>query len=167
MCKCVPVRSFARFKPNKVSTEIPDFLWSLAREDASGQNLWTVLEQRYKIPAQVRAEEEEEEMRQREYELVQEEAVRETQRIEEERLAKLARQAEGEFSSEEDEPPPQTAAPKKKGKAGATGAEKTMAPGDRKVQEVTAGLPPIEAEVPTVPAPPPLAMGVPPRRASS
>jgi len=55
----IPVYSFARFKPKRVSVTMPDFLWDLVRKDGSGQGLWDVIKQRHEIPIEIRKNEEE------------------------------------------------------------------------------------------------------------
>lgn len=54
----IPVYSFARFKPKRISVTMPDFLWDLVRKDASNQSMWDVLKQRHEIPIELRKEEE-------------------------------------------------------------------------------------------------------------
>jgi hypothetical protein len=68
MIGLVPVYSFARFKPKRVSVTMPDFLWDLVRKDASGQGMWDVIKQRHEIPIELRKEEEEAQHKAREEE---------------------------------------------------------------------------------------------------
>eukprot|EP00931_Biecheleriopsis_adriatica_P072889 TRINITY_DN47276_c0_g1_i1.p1 TRINITY_DN47276_c0_g1~~TRINITY_DN47276_c0_g1_i1.p1 ORF type:complete len:1210 (+),score=282.39 TRINITY_DN47276_c0_g1_i1:26-3655(+) len=54
----IPVRSWTRFRPKKVLVELPEFLWNLVRDDAAGQGLWDVVNQRHEIPGAEAAEKE-------------------------------------------------------------------------------------------------------------
>ena len=56
MIPVIPVKSFAKFRPGRLTAELPDFLWDLVREDSAGQGLWDVIEQRHNVPAEVKAE---------------------------------------------------------------------------------------------------------------
>merc|ERR1712178_194836 len=81
---CMPVFSFAKFKPKRISVTMPDFLWDLVKKDSSGQDTWDVVRQRHVIP--------------REDKEAAEKKMRE-ELEEEERLRKMAAE-----SDEEDEP---------------------------------------------------------------
>jgi len=164
MCNVVPVRSFARFKPKKVSVAIPDFLWSLAREDASGQSLWTVVEQRHNIPIHLREEEERYAEEQRQIAEQEADAIRKTMDAE----AEAFRRMESEGS---DYDPDKPADPDKEfvgglggtqlpidGKQGSAGATQMPAgglggePPDRNVEDHTDGMPSMDVEAPEPPS---------------
>ncbi|CAK0815124.1 unnamed protein product, partial [Prorocentrum cordatum] len=46
----VPVRSYRKFKAGPLSVDFPHFLFDLAREDASEQDIWAVVGQRRDVP---------------------------------------------------------------------------------------------------------------------
>eukprot|EP00929_Paragymnodinium_shiwhaense_P063617 TRINITY_DN31786_c0_g1_i1.p1 TRINITY_DN31786_c0_g1~~TRINITY_DN31786_c0_g1_i1.p1 ORF type:complete len:1188 (+),score=241.89 TRINITY_DN31786_c0_g1_i1:126-3689(+) len=88
MCKPVPVRSFARFLPKKVVSAIPDFLWAIAREDSSGQDIWTVVVQRDQIPKMLLNQEREKEAEEQHLQDMEAEAIAKTQAKEEDAFRK-------------------------------------------------------------------------------
>lgn len=59
----VPVKQFRKYSPQRVSVSFPDFLYSLAREESSGQTVWSVLDQRKSVPIEILNEREEERQR--------------------------------------------------------------------------------------------------------
>jgi hypothetical protein len=145
MCKIVPIRSFARFMPNKITADIPDFLWHLARDDPSGQNLWTVVRQRFDVPEQARKEEEAREAEAQRVQAEEEAAIKRTIELEDAALAAVKRQDEGDATSEMPGASPAS--------AGAGGADFAAEALDE------AALPVLEEGKPEAPVPAPLAIG--------
>lgn len=58
MINIIPVKSFSKFKPNRVSVDLPEFLWDIVSQDAAGQGLWDVISQRHDVARSVKEERE-------------------------------------------------------------------------------------------------------------
>eukprot|EP00928_Gymnodinium_smaydae_P095095 TRINITY_DN811_c0_g1_i1.p1 TRINITY_DN811_c0_g1~~TRINITY_DN811_c0_g1_i1.p1 ORF type:complete len:1218 (+),score=283.26 TRINITY_DN811_c0_g1_i1:59-3712(+) len=144
MCKIVPVRSYSRFKPKKVSTQVPDFLWALGREDVSGQTIWTVVQQRHEIPADLRAQQEEVEREQMRLEQEEADAIRRTMEAEQAALQKELNKDSDDDDDDWDDAP----------------ATNTATRPDEVVEAATeGGLPAMHVDDPEAPEPAPLRMG--------
>jgi len=55
----VPVKSYQKFRPMSLSVSFPPFLFDLAKEDASEQDIWAVMQQRKDIPLMLQKQQEE------------------------------------------------------------------------------------------------------------
>jgi hypothetical protein len=146
----VPVKSYARFKPKKVSVDLPDFLWELARQDAAGQGIWDVIEQRHDIPReQIRKREDLDRATQLRMQMDQEAIDRTV--AEEESAYEGAEETQDPFAFvPQGRQPPVQEEPEMASPGGV--AEEATAP---VVAEQTQGLPAMEVEVPEAPAPGP------------
>lgn len=150
MCKIVQTRSFAKFAPKKVTADMPDFLWALARDDPSGQNMWSVVRQRCDVPAEVRQGIEEQEAEHRRVQEEEEAAIRRSMEAEE---AALLAQQKLDVDSDD------FGAPYIAGPAGA--AAPLAAPLAAGAPRDEVGLPAMEVVAPRPPAPPAMRLEAP------
>lgn len=75
----MPVKSYTKFKPKKVHVELPDFIWDLARQEAGGQGVWDVMEQRHMIPRNKKNQEEKEQAQRKKEQAEAEEILKEAE----------------------------------------------------------------------------------------
>jgi len=154
----IPVYSFARFKPKRVSVTMPDFLWDLVKKDASGQKVWDVIKQRHEIPIEMRKTEEDKMNADREEEerLNAGEGAQEYDEDEEQEFVGDAGGREVEATLQGNLMASRTAG--FEGTAGPAAAGVTAeswgaASTQRRVSEAREGMPVVEVEIPGAPRP--------------